>query len=108
MHADVHVSTATRRIRIGEVAKTTTEADLRGLLARFGSIRSYVRPLDPKTKRPGEVVFVEMSEPGATQAAAALGGHVIRNRPLAVTMQVLNSTRGRVALPEEAGLAIPA
>lgn len=108
MHAEIHVSTAMRRIRIGELAKTTTEADLRGLLTRFGSIHSYVRPLTPKTRRPGEVVFVEMSDPGATQAAAALGGQVLRGRPLAVTMQVLDSARGRVALPEEAGLAIPA
>lgn len=108
MHAEIHVSTAMRRIRIGEVAKTTTEADLRGLLTRFGSIRSYVRPLAPNTRRPGEVVFVEMSEPGATQAAAALGGQVLRGRPLVVTMQVPDSVRGPVALPEEADVAIPA
>ena len=100
MPALVQVSTAMRRIRIGDLARTTTEADLRGLLARFGAIRSYVRPVDPKTKRPGEVVFVEMSDPGATRAAGMLGGHSIRNRPLVVSMQVLDSTRGRGALPQ--------
>lgn len=108
MQTDVHISTAIRRIRFSELAKTTTEADLRGLLTRFGPIRSYLRPLDPKTNRPGEVVFVEMADPGATRAAAALGGQALRDRPLAVSVQVLHSTRGRFAAPEQSDTPIPA
>lgn len=85
-------STDVRTIRIGDLARGVTEADLRGLMLAYGSIRSYTRPVDQVTKRVADFAFIEMQEPGASRAVAKLHGQLFRNHLLAVHMQVMNST----------------
>jgi len=92
----ITVSTAIRRIRVGDLGPRTTEADVRGLLLAFGPIRSYRRPLDRVTRRPSDFAMVEMQDPAATNAVRALHGRNFRDRILVVTAQISDSTK---ALP---------
>ena len=87
------LSTSLRRIRVGDVARDVTEPDLRALFLAFGPIRSYVRPLDRLTGRPGDAVLIEMAEPTATEAVRALDGRLLRNRLLTVTAYVVDAVK---------------
>lgn len=95
-NTQITVSTAIRRIRLGDLGPGATESDIRGLLLTFGPVRSYERPLDPVTRRPSDFAMVEMQDPGATRAMAALHGRVFRDRILVITAQVPDSAK---ALP---------
>ena len=92
----ITISNAIRRIRVGDLGPRATEADVRGLLLRFGPIRSYQRPLDRATRRPSDFAMVEMQDPAATRAVRALHGRNFRDRILVVTAQISDSTK---ALP---------
>lgn len=104
----ITVSTAIRRIRVGDLGPRTTEADVRGLLLAFGPIRSYRRPLDRVTRRPSDFAMVEMQDPAATNAVRALHGRIFQDRILVVTAQVTDATKVVPVLsPETLAVAAP-
>lgn len=90
-NARLSIATDRRRIRIGDLSPRITEMDLRGLLIAFGSVLAFRRPVDVITRRPGEVALIEMADPGATRAVAALHGTTCRDRILAVNSYVLDA-----------------
>lgn len=85
------IATDRRRIRIGDLSPRITEMDLRGLLVAFGSVLAFRRPVDTVTRRPGDVALIDMADPGATRAVAALHGTTCRDRILAVNSYVLDA-----------------
>jgi hypothetical protein len=85
------IATDRRRIRIGDLSPRITEMDLRGLLVAFGSVLAFRRPVDAVTRRPGDVALIDMADPGATRAVAALHGTTCRDRILAVNSYVLDA-----------------
>jgi RNA recognition motif-containing protein len=79
------------RVRIGNVAATASEVELRALFLKYGRLRSFERPLDPATGRPGTVAYIEMAVDAADAAVAALNGRQIVGQPLEI------GAAGRVA-----------
>ncbi len=74
-----------QRIRIGNLAASATEAQLRGLFLAHGELASFERPLDLNTGRPGAFAYIEMSSAAAATAIAALDGHVVGGKALDVS-----------------------
>lgn len=89
----MQLSTSMRTIRIGDLRRDVTEADVRGLLAAFGPTYSFTRPADVVTKQPGDFALITMNDPGATRAVAALHGRVFRDRLLVVSAYVADATK---------------
>ena len=80
MTASLELPTGVRTIRIGHIAPGVTEADLRGLFVAFGRVLTHSRPVDPTTGRPGDFVLVQLTDPGATRAQAALNGRLVKGQ----------------------------
>lgn len=85
MAAPIELSSSVRTLRVGNIAPGVTEADLRGLFVAFGRVLTHARPVDPSTKRPGDFVLVQLADPGATRAQAALNGRLVKGQPLMVS-----------------------
>jgi len=74
-------------IFVGNLAFISTEANVRKLFGRFGSIASCVVVMDKKGKNSRGFGFVEMpDERGAYTAIAALDGKQFMGRPLNVSL----------------------
>jgi RNA recognition motif-containing protein len=74
-----------KKIYIGNLPFTTTEAELRTVFERHGSVDSVSVISDRETGRPRGFAFVEMSEPSAaTDAIKALDGTQLGGRALKV------------------------
>jgi RNA recognition motif-containing protein len=70
-----------KKLYIGNLPFTTTEAELRAVFERHGSVIS-----DRETGRPRGFAFVEMSEPSAaTDAIKALDGTSLDGRSIKVS-----------------------
>lgn len=78
-----------RRIRLGDLGRDVTEADLRAMLLAFGSVKSFVRPTDPATRRQRDFAIVEMADPDASRAVLVLNGRVLREHIMVVNTYVL-------------------
>jgi len=65
----------TSKLYVGNLSFDSTEADLKGLFGRHGSVDSVAVITDRETGRPRGFAFVEMSEASAAQdAIRALDG----------------------------------
>ncbi|MEN8158950.1 MAG: RNA-binding protein [Myxococcota bacterium] len=74
-----------KKLYVGNLPFSSTEADLRELFERHGSVESINVITDRETGRPRGFAFVEMSEPSAaTDAIKALDGTELGGRPLRV------------------------
>jgi len=68
---------------VGNMAFSTTEATLRELFSRYGTVTKTQLVMDRETGRPRGFAFVEMSD-GGDQAIAALNGSQVDGRALTV------------------------
>jgi RNA recognition motif-containing protein len=73
-----------KNIYVGNLAWSTTDADLRNLFAEFGEVISARVISDRETGRSRGFGFVEMDDAGAAQAIQALNGKGIGGRDLKV------------------------
>jgi RNA recognition motif-containing protein len=73
------------KLYVGNLSFSNTEADLRELFGRHGSVESVNVIIDRETGRPRGFAFVEMSEGGAAQdAIRALDGTDFGGRTIKV------------------------
>lgn len=73
------------KLYVGNLAYATTEAELRELFGRFGSIVSVKIVVDRETNRPRGFAFVEMASAAeGDQAIKELNGKEFQNRALVV------------------------
>jgi RNA recognition motif-containing protein len=74
-----------KKLFVGNLAYTATEADLREAFAPAGEIASVRVVLDRDTGRPRGFAFIEMNtDAEATQAISMLNGRDLQGRPLTV------------------------
>jgi len=74
-----------KKLYVGNLPFSVTEAELRDLFGRHGSVDSVSVITDRETGRPRGFAFVEMSEPSAaTDAIRALDGTQLGGRALKV------------------------
>jgi RNA recognition motif-containing protein len=73
-----------KRIYVGNIPFSTTEAELRDLFGRHGSVESVKVITDRETGRPRGFAFVEMDANGAGEAIRALDGTELGGRSLRV------------------------
>ena len=74
-----------RKLYVGNLSYSTTDADLEQMFAAYGSVRSAQVIMDRDTGRSKGFGFVEMStDQEAQAAAAALNGQEINGRTLTV------------------------
>jgi RNA recognition motif-containing protein len=74
-----------KKLYIGNLPFTSTEADLRALFARHGSVESVNVITDRETGRPRGFAFVEMEDASAAQdAIRALDGTDLGGRNIKV------------------------
>ena len=75
-----------KKIYIGNLPFTTTEAELRTALERHGSVESVSVVMDRETGRPRGFAFAEMAEDtAASDAIRALDGTAFAGRNLKVS-----------------------
>lgn len=73
------------KMYVGNLAWGVTNADLEGLFAAYGAVRSAEVIMDRETGRSRGFAFVEMeSQEGAQQAMQALNEHDFQGRKLTV------------------------
>ncbi len=96
------------RLFVGNLAYTTTEADLR---AHFGAVAppsQVVLPVDRETGRPRGFAFVEfMDRAHAEQAIQQFNGQMFAGRPLAVSEARAREDRGPGGPPRPGGFGGP-
>jgi RNA recognition motif-containing protein len=74
-----------KKLFVGNLAYSATEADLREAFAPAGEIASVRVVLDRDTGRPRGFAFIEMNtDAEATQAISMLNGRDLQGRPLTV------------------------
>jgi RNA recognition motif-containing protein len=71
-------------IYVGNLPFSATEQDLRTVFEAHGDVLSVCIVTDRETGRPSGFGFVEMAEPAANAAIAALDGSPLQGRPLRV------------------------
>jgi len=71
-------------IYVGNLPFTATEQDLRAVFEAHGPVLSVSIVNDRESGRPRGFGFVEMAEPAANTAIAALDGQPLQGRPLRV------------------------
>jgi RNA recognition motif-containing protein len=77
-----------KKLYVGNIPFTCTEADLKDLFGRHGQVASVKVITDRETGRPRGFAFVEMDANGATEAMRALDGSQFGGRPLRVNAAV--------------------
>jgi len=96
------------RLFVGNLAYSTTEADLR---AHFGAVAppsQVVLPVDRETGRPRGFAFVEfMDRAHAEQAIQRFNGQLFAGRPLAVSEARAREDRGPGGPPRPGGFSGP-
>ncbi len=83
-----------KRIYVGNLPFSATEADLRQLFSQHGSVSSVSLITDRETGRPRGFGFVEMDDAGAQAAIAALDGKEFGGRSLRVNEAQERGARG--------------
>ena len=83
-----------KRIYVGNLPFSATEADIRQLFAQHGSVSSVSLITDRETGRPRGFGFVEMDDAGAQAAIAALDGKDFGGRSLRVNEAQERGGRG--------------
>jgi RNA recognition motif-containing protein len=74
----------TKKLYIGNLPFNTTEADLREMFEKHGTVESINVITDRETGRPRGFAFIEMDAAGADAARAALDGKDIGGRNMRV------------------------
>ena len=83
------------RLFVGNLAYSTTEADLRSYFGVVAPPSQVVLPVDRETGRPRGFAFVEFQDRGhAEQAIQKFNGQVFNGRPLAVSEARAREDRG--------------
>ena len=83
------------RLFVGNLAYSTTEADLRTYFSTVAAPTQVVLPVDRETGRPRGFAFVEFQERSqAEQAIQRFNGQVFNGRPLAVSEARAREDRG--------------
>jgi RNA recognition motif-containing protein len=82
-----------KKIYVGNLPFTTTDADLRQLFASHGDVTSASVVMDRESGRSRGFGFVEMDAPNATAAIAALDGSDLGGRSLRVNEAESKSRR---------------
>jgi len=83
------------RLFVGNLAYSTTEADLRTYFGAVAPPSQVVLPVDRETGRPRGFAFVEFQDRGhAEQAIQKFNGQVFNGRPLAVSEARAREDRG--------------
>lgn len=83
------------RLFVGNLAYSTTEADLRSYFGTVAPPSQVVLPVDRETGRPRGFAFIEFQDRGhAEQAIQKFNGQVFNGRPLAVSEARAREDRG--------------
>ena len=83
------------RLFVGNLAYSTTEADLRSYFGTVAPPSQVVLPVDRETGRPRGFAFVEFQDRGhAEQAIQKFNGQLFNGRPLAVSEARAREDRG--------------
>ena len=83
------------RLFVGNLAYSTTEADLRSYFGTVAAPSQVVLPVDRETGRPRGFAFVEFQDRShAEQAISKFNGQVFNGRPLAVSEARAREDRG--------------
>ncbi|MCL5274701.1 MAG: RNA-binding protein [Chloroflexi bacterium] len=73
------------KLFVGNLAYSTTEAELRELFGQAGTIRAVTIPMDRATERPRGFAFVEMDSPAEAQKAISMcNGQTLGGRQINV------------------------
>ena len=92
------------RLFVGNLAYTTTEADLRTYFGAVAPPSQVVLPVDRETGRPRGFAFVEFLDRGhAEQAIQKFNGQPFNGRPLAVSEARAREDRGPGGPPRPGG-----
>ena len=92
------------RLFVGNLAYSTTEADLRTYFSAVAPPSQVVLPVDRETGRPRGFAFVEFIDRGhAEQAIQRFNGQPFNGRPLAVSEARAREERGPGAPPRPGG-----
>jgi RNA recognition motif-containing protein len=84
-----------KKIYVGNLPWSTTEADLKDLFARFGRVSSAAVAMDRGTGRSRGFGFIEMDDADAENAIARLNGSELGQRSLRVNeAQERDAARG--------------
>ena len=73
-----------KKIYVGNLSWSSTEADLRELFATIGEVQSVAVITDRETGRSRGFGFIEMDDSDADKAISALDGRDLGGRPLRV------------------------
>ncbi len=84
----------TKRIYIGNLPFRATEADIRELLGKFGTLHNLSLPTDRETGRPRGFGFAEFDDDVAVKAIGELNGFEFHGRPLRVNEAVERQAGG--------------
>ena len=96
------------RLFVGNLAYSTTEADLRTYFGTVAAPSQVVLPLDRETGRPRGFAFVEyIDRPAAEQAIQRFNGQPFNGRPLAVSEARAREDRGPSPGPRPGGFSGP-
>ena len=96
------------RLFVGNLAYSTTEADLRTYFGTIAPPSQVVLPVDRETGRPRGFAFVEfLDRAHAEQAIQRFNGQVFAGRPLAVSEARAREDRGPGGPPRPGGYAGP-
>ncbi len=72
------------KIYVGNLPFTATEAEVRSMFEKHGTVESVALPMDRETGRPRGFGFVEMSNNDAPAAIQAVNGQELGGRALRV------------------------
>jgi len=96
------------RLFVGNLAYSTTEADLRTYFGAVAPPSQVVLPVDRETGRPRGFAFVEFVDRAhAEQAIQRFNGQVFNGRPLAVSEARAREDRGPGGPPRPGGFSGP-
>jgi cold-inducible RNA-binding protein len=96
------------RLFVGNLAYSTTEADLRSYFGTVAPPSQVVLPVDRETGRPRGFAFVEFLDRGhAEQAIQKFHGQIFNGRPLAVSEARAREDRGPGGPPRPGGFSTP-
>jgi cold-inducible RNA-binding protein len=96
------------RLFVGNLAYSTTEADLRSYFGTVAPPSQVVLPVDRDTGRPRGFAFVEFQDRAhAEQAIQKFNGQVFNGRPLAVSEARAREDRGPGGPPRPGGFSGP-
>lgn len=90
------------RIQIGNLSNLTTGPALHTLLAKYGTVVSYLRPLNPGTDLPGTIAYLEVVTDDVERAIAALDGMQLDGQEINVGRSEAAAAKKKAAKPAAA------